>query len=77
MGILTYSTILYHLVTSFDKSAPIYKQTLRELNLGVYKDVISCPSSTSIAQGREGDDVLIPSSVYVRKQEYFVNSGNK
>lgn len=51
MGILTYSTILYYLVSSFDKSSPIYKQTLRELHLGVYKDVISCPSSTPIAQG--------------------------
>lgn len=51
LGILTYSTILYYLVSSFDKSSPIYKQTLRELHLGVYKDVISCPSSTPIAQG--------------------------
>ena len=50
LGILTYSTILYYLVSSFDKSSPIYKQTLRELHLGVYKDVISCPSSTPIAQ---------------------------
>lgn len=37
-------------MNSFDKSAPIYKQTIRELNLGLYKDVISCPSSTSVAR---------------------------
>ncbi|KAK8821572.1 hypothetical protein WA556_002021 [Blastocystis sp. ATCC 50177/Nand II] len=50
LGILTYSSILHHLVSSFDKSAAIYQQTIRELHLGMYKDVISCPASTSVAQ---------------------------
>ena len=71
-GILTYSSILRFLVSSFDKSAAIYRQTIRELNLGLYKDVISCPSSTSVAQGTDAEG-LSSSVVYARKQEHLVD----
>ena len=69
LGILTYSSILHHIVTSFDKSAPIYKQTFRELNLGLYKDVISCPSSTSVANALYILDHRNISSILVTDEE--------
>ena len=59
-------------MSSFDKSAAIYRQTIRELNLGLYKDVISCPSSTSVAQGTDAEG-LSSSVVYARKQEHLVD----
>ena len=60
---------------SFDRSAPLYRQTIRELNLGLYKDVISCPSSTSVAQGIFLIQVFI-SFISAGKQEDLVDSGD-
>lgn len=60
---------------SFDRSAPLYRQTIRELNLGVYKDVISCSSSTSVAQGKTAQWMRC-SAFPARKQEHLVDSGD-
>ena len=69
LGILTYSSILNHIVTSFDRSAPIYQHTLRELNLGKYKDVKSCPSSTSVAKALFLLDQYNISSILVKNEQ--------
>ena len=61
---------------SFDRSAPLYRQTIRELNLGLYKGVISCPSSTSVAQGTIEESVRF-SAFPARKQEHLVDSGDR
>ena len=69
LGILTYSSILHHIVSSFDQSSPIYKQTLRELNLGLYKDVIFCPASTSVARALFMLDKYNISSILVTNEQ--------
>ena len=61
---------------SFDRSAPLYRQTIRELNLGVYKDVISCSSSTSVAQGTTAQWMRC-SAFPAGKQEHLVDSGHR